>query len=661
MEYGINFDNDNANNNILSALAELNNTFFIENNSSSDEKSISDDEVISNFDDIEDDTQSLVENFNEMRINNLEFVENSDSYIEDKVYDDIKLKIKEFFDKGKCTCNPKCFEKIGYERFLARRMEFEGLDKNARDMVIKGQLIAFQQDENTKKKTANNRKIFRFKYCFNNSTPICRGTYQALVGVGHTYLDNIIKHLREYGLEERIHGNTGKIPNNKNRVEVNYDIACEIHNFLKNYSDIHGLPSPGRSLNKITMPVVFLPTNCSYVSVYRDYIQAYKEKHGEEKCVVSETTFRRTWKSLMPSLQFMSPKSDLCEICETMKLEIQHITEHEKKISATENFLAHLDRAKQERNCYNTNIKRAVEDGKRNPNKTKTQISFKSFEGSAHITYDWAQNVHVPYSPQQVGTLFFKSPRKVHLFGVCNTGNFPHTEQTNYVIDEGEMPDDGKLGKGVNCTISLVWHAIQKYNHGERKLIITCDNCVGQNKNNYFLFFYSWLIDRGMYEEVEMNFMIPGHTKFICDSCFGLIKIFYRKSKINTVDDVVSIVNNSTTVHLNTSQRYLNGEGFQYYNFKDYFQKFKKIPNIQKYHHFYFTSQRPGVVFYKDRLEDSYKETTVRNFSFNFNIQPSIINTRPLSLKRQEELYKEIAPYVDLPFRNITCPKPNEQ
>ncbi|RIA86635.1 hypothetical protein C1645_740709 [Glomus cerebriforme] len=60
-------------------------------------------------------------------------------------------------------------------------------------------------------------------------------------------------------------------------------------------------------------------------------------------------------------------------------------------------------------------------------------------------------------------------------------------------------------------------------------------------------------------------------------------------------------------------------------------------------------------------VEDSYKETTVRNFSFNFNIQPSIINVRPLTLKRQEELYKEIAPYVDLPFCNITCPKPNER
>ncbi|RIA93944.1 hypothetical protein C1645_593442 [Glomus cerebriforme] len=223
------------------------------------------------------------------------------------------------------------------------------------------------------------------------------------------------------------------------------------------------------------------------------------------------------------------------------------------------------------------------------------------------------------------------------------------------------MLDDGKQRKGVNCIISLVWNAIQRYNCGKKKLVITCDNCVRQNKNNYFLFFYSWLIDHDIYEEVEMNFMIPDHTKFICDSYFGLIKILYQKSKVNTIDDVASIINNSTTVHFNVSEHHLNEEGFQYYNFKDYFQKFKKIPYIQKYHHFYFTSWHPGIVFYKDKVKDSYKETTVHNFSFNFNIQPFIINIRPLTLKRQEKLYKEIVPYVDLPFRNITCPKPNER
>ncbi len=239
-----------------------------------------------------------------------------------------------------------------------------------------------------------------------------------------------------------------------------------------------------------------------------------------------------------------------------------------------------MNRAKEERNYYNINIKNAVEDGKRNPNTIGSQILFKSFESSAHIIYDWAQNVQVPYLSQQIGSLFFKSLQKVHLFGVCNTGNFSHTEQINFVINEGEMPDDGKQEKGTNCTLSLVWHAIQKYNRGEKKLVITCDNCVGQNKNNFFLFFYSWLINHGLYEEVELNFMIPKYTKFICDSCFGLIKILYQKSKVNTVDNIVSIINHSTTVHLNTSQHYLNGEGFQYYDFKNYFQMFKKLPNI---------------------------------------------------------------------------------
>ncbi|GES76155.1 hypothetical protein GLOIN_2v1484099 [Rhizophagus clarus] len=656
MEYGIYFNNDSNNKSILASLEELENTFFIENSSSESEKNITDSEAVPDSDDFE----SLEEEFNKMQLNNFEFIEDSNNYIEDKVYDDIKLKVKKVFNSGKCSCHSNCFKKIGYERFLAHRIEFESLDKKILDMVVKGQLMAFQKDENTEKVTAENRKFVRFNYCFNNTLPICRTAYENLLGVSHKYLDAIIKHLRENGLEERIHGNTGKAPKNMKRVEVTYSIACEIHNFLKNYANVHGIPSPGRHCNKVSMPIVFLPTSYSYISVYRDYVQVYKNEYEDEADVISEKTFKRIWKALMPSLQFMSPKSDLCETCERMKLDIQYATEHEKKLAVTENYLTHLNRAKQERDYYNANITCAVEDSKCNPNTTKSEVLFKTFEGSAHIAYDWAQNVQVPYSPQQIGSLFFKSPRKVHLFGVCNIGNFPHTEQTNYVIDEAEMPDDGKQGKGVNCTLSLVWHAIQKYNCGEKKLIITCDNCVGQNKNNYSLFFYSWLIDRGMYDEVELNFMIPGHTKFICDSCFGLIKILYRKSKANTIDDIISVVNRSTTVHLNVAQRYLNGEGFQYYNFKDYFQMFKKIPNIQKYHHFYFTIQHPRVVFYKDRIEDDYKQATIRTFSFDSNILPSTLKVRLLPMKRQEELYKEISPYVDLPFRNITCPKPNE-
>ena len=110
--------------------------------------------------------------------------------------------------------------------------------------------------------------------------------------------------------------------------------------------------------------------------------------------------------------------------------------------------------------------------------------------------------------------------------------------------------------------------------------------------------------------------MIPGHTKFICDGCFGLIKVLYRKSKVNTVDDVVSIINCSTTNNFNVAQCYLNRNGFQYYDFKNHFQKFKKLPNIQKYHHFYFSSQHSGVNFYKNKLENNYEKATIHTIFY---------------------------------------------
>ncbi|CAG8801562.1 24416_t:CDS:1, partial [Dentiscutata erythropus] len=122
------------------------------------------------------------------------------------------------------------------------------------------------------------------------------------------------------------------------------------------------MPSPGQHFNQISMPIIFLPTNFSYASIYRDYVQAYKDKYGNNIRVMSKTTFISIWKILIPSLQFMSLKSDLCETCEIIKMDIQHAMQHEKKIELTNNYLAHLNRAQKERDYYNANIKNAIED-----------------------------------------------------------------------------------------------------------------------------------------------------------------------------------------------------------------------------------------------------------------------------------------------------------
>ncbi|RIB06995.1 hypothetical protein C2G38_2215644 [Gigaspora rosea] len=216
MEYNICSNDNNTNEVIITALEELDNTFFVEClDSESDEDSnfLSDIEPIS---DINDDNIPL------SLLNEFDFIDVPDNYIEDKIYDELKLSGQKFFEKGKYLCCSKhsCFEQIGYEKFLARQAKFESLDKNI--------------------------KYLHFGYYYNNDISVCCDTYLALTGISYKYLENIKQHLQEHGLEERIHGNTGRAPKNIKRIEVNYDVACDIFKFLKNYSNIHSMPSPGQ-------------------------------------------------------------------------------------------------------------------------------------------------------------------------------------------------------------------------------------------------------------------------------------------------------------------------------------------------------------------------------------------------------------------------------
>jgi len=107
---------------------------------------------------------------------------------------------------------------------------------------------------------------------------------------------------------------------------------------------------------------------------------------------------------------------------------------------------------------------------------TGDKANFCSIDAIAHYSYDWAQNVHVPHSDQQVSKIYYLSPRKVHLFGIQDEAV---REQINYVLDEDEI-----IGKGPNGTLSMVFDGIKRLNKGEKRLKVTCDNAGGQNKNN---------------------------------------------------------------------------------------------------------------------------------------------------------------------------------
>jgi len=58
---------------------------------------------------------------------------------------------------------------------------------------------------------------------------------------------------------------------------IDHNVATAVKNYLENYAEIHGLPSPGRSVNRITQSVIFLPAETTYKSFIKTFWQVWKK------------------------------------------------------------------------------------------------------------------------------------------------------------------------------------------------------------------------------------------------------------------------------------------------------------------------------------------------------------------------------------------------
>lgn len=102
----------------------------------------------------------------------------------------------------------------------------------------------------------------------------------------------------------------------------------------------------------------------------------------------------------------MKSASDLCNTCRENNLNLSNLLSlpTEEQVKLIETAKNHLDNAREQREYYNSYRKMA-----KNGNGSLLVISF-----------DFAQNVCYPSSPQQVGTSYFKANRKCGIFGINN-------------------------------------------------------------------------------------------------------------------------------------------------------------------------------------------------------------------------------------------------
>jgi hypothetical protein len=165
------------------------------------------------------------------------------------------------------------------------------------------------------------------------------------------------------------------------------------------------------------------------------------------------------------------------------------------------------------------------------------------------ITFDFKQNIAIPYDPIQPSCYFYNSKRSCNVFGVCHEGR---DEIDIYLYDELNG------AKTADQIISMLELSIKNippssYNH-------MMDNCSGQNKNHYLVAYAIYLTQvRKICTSLRMKYLVVGHTHNNVDRCFASLENVWRKQQIHYHFDALNAAKNLSGMNVKEM------EGFYYY------------------------------------------------------------------------------------------------
>ena len=234
--------------------------------------------------------------------------------------------------------------------------------------------------------------------------------------------------------------------------------------------------------------------------------------------------------------------------------------------------------------------------------------------------------------------------------------------QITYLIDEAF-----NVGKGANAIISLLHHFFEHRGLGETEAFMHADNCSGQNKNKYMMQYLMWRVKSGLHTDITILFLPVGHTKFAPDWCFGLAKQTFRRTRVDTLDDIANSVSKSSFVNVPQLVGDLDGTCFvPMYDWAEFLEEHTiktALKGIKAMHHFRFSSKSPGMVYVKNQDSDVERKIQLARdvtWSPSPNELPRRIEPPGLPLERQWYLYNKIREFCRDDAKDLVCPKPSQ-
>ncbi len=564
----------------------------------------------------------------------------------------IRTAISEYLSDSPC-CTKSCCATWKDKDIQKHIHEIERLSKTEKKIVILTVLRNCAiNSENTR--YSEKRLRLRFSFRYEPFGTMCVSAFRALFGIRIELFRGLLAHLRtsDMSIIPPRHGNYGKKGNKSNQL-VNRGITEKFIDFVLDLGETQGEFSPGRDTKRgktkedKNPDILWLPAYFTRSAILRTYNLQYPDFRISRSgvCRILDNELQ------LQHIKIRSPRTDMCDFCELQKRRIAG-TKAQDKLKAeelTKELAAHQKAYQGERAVYNFERKQS-EAHRKNYEKGK----LAEHECIDHISIDYGQSVEAPHTSDQLGGTFYIHMRKFLLFCVRSA---LENEQVCYTYDEREA------GKGPNEVISFLHQFLVNRKIQTPDIRIHADNCTGQNKNKYILWYLTWLVTTGRLRHIELKFMIKGHTHSIVDGGIGQMKKELRRSDVFCLEHWSHVINQSASANRAEA---VNGDNV--YDWKNglrpYFKAFKGISQFQ---HFVADSAKPGRILAKHGFDDDTPKK-VQLLKSDQTMKLKIFQNLPASLKavgfkggnpeKEKALFKNLRKYVKDKWKDELCPNP---
>ncbi|MCP4055355.1 MAG: hypothetical protein GY739_20405 [Mesoflavibacter sp.] len=271
-----------------------------------------------------------------------------------------------------------------------------------------------------------------------------------------------------------------------------------------------------------------------------------------------------------------------------------------------------------------------------------------------HISMDYGQSIAVPHTADQLGGTFYLRMSDFLLFGIFSVLENIHL---CYTYDEREA------AKGADVVISFLHDFLANRKIKTPDIRIHADNCRGQNKNKYVMWYLVWQVSTGRLKRAEIWFMIKGHTHFIADSGIRHTKRELRRSDVFCQSHQAEVINRSAKTD---KAKVVTGNDV--YDWKKGLSRyFEAFAGISEFQHFVTDCSEPGWIWAKYGADDdTWKKRKLLKSDSDLNLDEFKSLTKNLftvgfkggKIEKEKGLFEKLRQYVKDEWKDELCPDP---